>query len=254
MPANYAHYRFGKAVLESLPPQAQQDVKRFRRLYDMGLHGPDIFFYYNPFFTTAAGALGNKFHAMSGKDFFRHACAAVKTEAGRAYLYGLLSHYCLDSLAHPYVNKHAGAGEARHVEMEVEFDRYLLEADGVPAPHTHDQTGHMKLTPGECVTVAAFYGAESGAVSRSVKNMARCTRTLAWENRRLLRRLLALTNQTVIDQQMHERPNERCTELNKGLSAYYDRALKHYPLLLEQLMAHMQSGDPLGDAFEPNFG
>lgn len=254
MPANYAHYRFGKAVLPLLPPQAQQDVKRFRRLYDMGLHGPDIFFYHNPLMATQTGSLGKKFHRMSGKDFFRHACAAAKTEAGRAYLYGLLAHYCLDSLAHPYVRKHAELGEARHVEMEVEFDRYLLEADGIPSPHTYDQTAHMKLTRGECVTVAEFYGASSGAVRQSVGNMIRASKLLTLKYRRAMKRVLSLAPQAVADQQMSESPNLRCAQLNKGLQAYYNRALERYPKLLEQLISHMQNGDPLGDDFDPSFG
>lgn len=254
MPSNYAHYRFGKAVLSFLPPQAQQDVKRFRRLYDMGLHGPDIFFYHNPLFTAPAGSLGRKFHRMSGKDFFRHACATAKTEAARAYLYGLLAHYCLDSLSHPYVRKHADAGEAGHVEMEVEFDRFLLEADGVSSPHTYDQTGHMKLTRGECVTVAEFYGTSSGAVRQCVRNMVTASKLLTLKNRRLMAKVLSLAPAHVAQQQMHETQNLRCTELNKGLQAYYDRALKQYPKLLEQLLAYMQSGDPLGDDFTPDFG
>lgn len=254
MPANYAHYRFGKAILPLLPPQAQQDVKRFRRLYDMGLHGPDIFFYYNPLMATQAGSLGKKFHGMSGKDFFRHACAAAKTEAGRAYLYGLLAHYCLDSLAHPHVRKHAEAGEARHVEMEVEFDRYLLETDGIASPHTYDQTAHMKLTRGECVTVAEFYGASSGAVRQSVGNMIRASKLLTLKYRKAMRKILHFAPAAVADQQMSETPNPRCAELNKGLQAYYNRALERYPKLLEQLLAHMQTGEPLGDDFDPSFG
>lgn len=44
MPANYAHYRFGKQLLSGMCPNDRRSIQRFRRLYDMGLHGPDIFF------------------------------------------------------------------------------------------------------------------------------------------------------------------------------------------------------------------
>lgn len=254
MPTNYAHYRFGKELLPTLPAETRQVIQRFRRLYDMGLHGPDIFFYHNPFLTTATGSLGRKFHAMSGKEFFRHACAAARTEAGQAYLYGLLGHYCLDSMTHPYVNKHASAGEARHVEMETEFDRFLLEADGRIPPQQQDLSGHMKLTRGECVTVAEFYGAAPGAVLQCVRHMILSTRILTLKKRRALEKLLKLTKPSVSDLLMHETANPRCTETNKGLQVYYSRALKRYPGLLQQLLEHMQTGDPLGDDFEPNFG
>ena len=143
MPANYAHYRFGKQLLSGMCPNDRRSIQRFRRLYDMGLHGPDIFFYYNPLIKTATGQLGGVFHAQSGQEFFARVCAQAGSEAGRVYLLGLLGHYCLDSLCHPYVEKKDADGSARHVELESEFDRYLLEADGVaPAPHLRRQRPH----------------------------------------------------------------------------------------------------------------
>ena len=98
MPANYAHYRFGKQLLSGMCPNDRRSIQRFRRLYDMGLHGPDIFFYYNPLIKTATGQLGGVFHAQSGQEFFARVCAQAGSEAGRVYLLGLLGHYCLDSL------------------------------------------------------------------------------------------------------------------------------------------------------------
>ena len=53
MTANYAHYRFGKQLLPQLPADVRQCIQRFRRMYDMGLHGPDIFFYHNPLMKSA---------------------------------------------------------------------------------------------------------------------------------------------------------------------------------------------------------
>ena len=144
MPANYAHYRFGKQLLSGMCPNDRRSIQRFRRLYDMGLHGPDIFFYYNPLIKTATGQLGGVFHAQSGQEFFARVCAQAGSEAGRVYLLGLLGHYCLDSLCHPYVEKKEADGSARHVELESEFDRYLLEADGVVLPHTYDGSAHMR--------------------------------------------------------------------------------------------------------------
>ena len=79
MPANYAHYRFGKQLLSGMCPNDRRSIQRFRRLYDMGLHGPDIFFYYNPLIKTATGQLGGVFHAQSGQEFFARVCA----QAGR---------------------------------------------------------------------------------------------------------------------------------------------------------------------------
>ncbi len=256
MPANYAHYRFGKQLLPGMDAETARSIQRFRRLYDMGLHGPDFFFYYNPLIKTAAGELGHTCHAQSGQEFFANACARADTEAGRVYLYGLLAHYCLDSVCHPYVEKKDAAGEARHVELETEFDRYLLAADGQPSPHTYDGSRHMRLTRGECVTVAAFYPPATPAnVNAGVRHMAWCTRFLAGKNRKRLRSLLHITkSQTIEDQLMPEQADERWAWMDSEMLVLYNRALKRYPALLQQLNEHMRTGEALGEDFAPAFG
>ena len=105
MPANYAHYRFGIQALEQLSPDLKRPIQRFRRMYDVGLHGPDLFFYYNPLMQNSLAALARRTHALAGREFFTQACEILKknpSEAGQAYLYGLLCHYCLDSALHPW--------------------------------------------------------------------------------------------------------------------------------------------------------
>ena len=46
MPSTYAHRRFGADVLNALDPETASLVTD-RRLYDIGLHGPDVLFYYD---------------------------------------------------------------------------------------------------------------------------------------------------------------------------------------------------------------
>lgn len=255
MPASYAHYRFGKQVLSALPPEGQQCVQRFRRLFDMGLQGPDFFFYYNPVMKTAVGDLGGKFHSQSGREFFTRCAAAADTEAGRAYLYGLLGHYCLDSACHPYVGKVVEAGQARHVALESEFDRYLLEKDSLVPPHTQDVSEHIRLTRGECVTVAGFFPpATPSHVNRSVHLMGWCLRFLAGKNRKRVRRLLTRVGPSLCDSLIPEEPVEAFAMMDSELLARFNRAVRHYPELYAQLQAHLRAGEPLGEDFTPTFG
>ena len=67
MPSTYAHYRFGVVLLPTLPGDVRRTIQRFRRLFDVGLHGPDIFFHYNPFWGNPVARLGSEFHKKSGK-------------------------------------------------------------------------------------------------------------------------------------------------------------------------------------------
>lgn len=258
MPANYAHYRFGIQAVPQLSADAQRLIRRFRQLYDVGLHGPDLFFYYNPLMRTSVGALGSKFHSQSGTVFFTRICKKLQPsppEAALAYLYGLLGHYCLDSVCHPFVNATVAGGQIGHTELETEFDRFLLETDGRIPPETQNLSGHMKLTRGECVTVAEFYTPATPAnINRCVHIMSLSTRLLAGKNRKLLKTVLSAANETVAQSLMPGEPNANCAHLDGELLRLYDLALERYPILLEELTAHLHGGEPLGADFEPSFG
>lgn len=255
MPASYAHYRFGKQLLPSLPGPERQCIQHFRRMFDVGLQGPDFFFYYNPYMKTAVGDLGGKFHAMTGREVFTAACAAADTEAGRAYLYGLLGHYCLDSVCHPYVQKLADIGEAAHVPLESEFERFLLLKDKHPAPHTYDISKKLRLTRGECMTVARFYPPANGPqVAMSLKSMAFSVKFLASPNWKWREAVLKKVKPSLWEHRVPHEENPEFALYVRQLKDLYDRAAEKYPSLLAQLTAHMETGEPLGEDFAPDFG
>ena len=49
MPAVYAHYLFGKKVYKALPEAEKKMVRQGKDAFLIGLHGPDLLFYYRPF-------------------------------------------------------------------------------------------------------------------------------------------------------------------------------------------------------------
>ena len=254
MPASYAHYRFGKTVLPTLPADVQRSIHRFRRLYDVGLQGPDFFFYYNPLMSTAIGSLGGSYHQKTGTELFTSSAARLKHEAAAAYLYGLLGHYCLDSACHPFVNRVVEEGKCSHVALESEFDRYLMASDGIAEPHRKDMTPHLKLTRGECVTVADFYPpAKPGHVLRSVRHMRWCLKFLARKDRAGTRKLLNAVNPKLCDSLIPEEPVAGYERMDSELLARFNRAARHYPELLGQLTALLEKGDALGEDFTPTF-
>lgn len=256
MPSNYAHYRFGTKVIPLLPPQVQRSVRQFRRMYDMGLHGPDIFFYHNILFRDKTVMLGKKTHTLSGEEFFVQVCKRLRlepNEAALAYLYGVLAHYCLDSAAHPYVLEQIAEGKVGHAEMETEFDRFLLQLDGNRHPNTFDGSGHIALTGGECETVSHFYGTTASAVNTSVKGMAFLVRFLAMPNGNLRRFVEKCAGSKFSQHFMGRTPNKNCHGLNEPMLACYDRALEAFPAMVEALTAHMAHNAPLGELFEATF-
>lgn len=261
MPAQYAHYRFGAQLLSQLPADIRRTCQRFRQIYDMGLHGPDIFFYHNIFFTDSAVSLGRNIHRQTGEEFFTRICKRLRlepTEAGRAYLYGVLAHYCLDSLCHPFIHEHTGDGKIGHSELEKEFDRHLLVLDGKRPPHTFDFSPHMKLTPGECETVAQFYSSATPIMVRSsVQNMAAVTKFLASPQgfrRNTLNVAIKITGKKFSQQLIPRSPNRKCEHLDAPMTDLFNGALALYPVLLDQIQAHMDHNEPLGEEFQKTFG
>lgn len=261
VPANYAHYRFGVEMRKLMPGDIRRTVDRFRRLYDMGLHGPDIFFYYNPLYQTKIRELGRRFHKQSGRDFFSRACRGIRLEpsqAAEAYLYGLLIHYCLDSVCHPYVLEQDGQGLAIHAEIEAEFDRFLLEKDGKSPACAQDLSPHMQLTAGECETAAKLYsGVKAEHIQTAVRNMARITKLLAipeGTRRSILGKGMGLVSGTYTSIMVPTRENPRCGHMNEELMTLYEKAKERFPELLLQISAHLTYNAPLGEEFSANFG
>ena len=260
MPSTYAHYRFAASLLPSLPGDIRRTIQRFRRLYDVGLHGPDIFLYHNPFISNKVSALGLKFHEQTGHTFFQRVVRTVRLEgsdASLAYLYGVLTHYCLDSVCHPFVNQW-GVGVLTHSEIETEFDRFLLESDGKVPPCAQDLSPHIRLTPGECETAAKFYPPVTARqVQDSVKSMAFYTKLLSAPEdspkRAVLENGIGVAGREIRGMLMGPAPNERCSHLNPELLQLYRRAQEQFPVMLEQLQALLTYNAPLGKEFDPPF-
>ena len=257
MPSHYAHYRFGAAAIALMDPESARAVRHFRQLYDVGLHGPDIFFYRSIFLRDKASKIARDIHGESGTDFFTRVCKHLRlepTEAAAAYLCGVLAHYCLDSVVHPFVLAQTADGKIRHAELETEFDRFLLQRDGKRQPNTYDCSGHIRLTPGECAAAARFYPeASASMVSLSVKGMARWVKVLAMPNGNLRRIVESGAGEKLRQHFMGRTPNKNCAHLDEQMQALYDQALAQFPRMLDTLQAHMHHNAPLDALFEPTF-
>lgn len=258
MPATYAHYRFGAAMLGRMPADLRRTAKRHRRLFDVGLHGPDLFFYYRPVCPNRITALGSKFHRQTGREFFTRVCRSLRLEPsdpGQAYLYGALCHYVLDSYCHPMILE-ASADGLGHVRIETEFDRYLMELDGKESKD--NLTAHIMLTPEEWPVVSRFYpGTEARHIRDSVKGMAAIRRVLEMPDgplRSALTKTMSAGSGAFRDMLPLPEPDPACQKRNTLLFERYEQAAKAFPDMLVQLGAHLTYNAPLGEGFHPIFG
>ena len=258
MPTTYAHYRFGAEMLRSMPADVRGTAKRHRQLFDVGLHGPDLFFFYRPVFPGKVRRLGRKFHLQTGREFFSRACRNLRpepSEGGQAYLYGVLCHYTLDALCHPLVVQADREGTARHMQIETELDRFLMERDGIRETHL---AATMTLSDQACETVARFYpGADQRIIRESVRSMAKIRGILEMRSepaRRTLHKALAAGSETFRDMIPRESPDPQCALWNEPLWERYRQAAEAFPDMLLRLTALLTYNAPLGEKFDPVFG
>jgi hypothetical protein len=164
MPAVYAHYLFGKKVFRGLPKKEKQLIREERDAYLLGLHGPDLLFYYYPICKNRINQQGVRLHKELAADFFDLGHTIYEKEKDRtlrAYLYGYLCHFILDSECHPYVQYYMEEKHLGHLEIETELDRYLMKQQGldplkdipvkhlISTAHTREQIAKLyeKITP-----------------------------------------------------------------------------------------------------------
>ena len=73
MPSTYAHYIFGQQIRGRLSGYERKVIDKYPELFNIGLHGPDILFYYRPLGKNKVNQLGSRMHSESGAKFFVHA-------------------------------------------------------------------------------------------------------------------------------------------------------------------------------------
>ena len=175
MPTTYTHYRFGKDVLLNLPDQLRKTAEDKRELFDIGLHGPDILFYYYPVCYNHVNQTGVKLHKKPAYDFFEHAAKIINKKkhnvSGEAYIFGFICHYALDSVCHKYIEKIIEVSGIGHSEIEMELDRRLMEKDGLD-PLTYVPVHHILPLKKSAYVIAPFFeGIKPEEVLQSLKGM-----------------------------------------------------------------------------------
>lgn len=160
MPSLYAHYTFGQRVRKLLPEEMQVCISMFEDQYNLGLQGPDVLFFYRPLKMNGVRYLGHKIHKKPVACYFRKMIPEAK-EAGlysaeTAYLLGFLCHFMLDSRVHPYVNRNILETGIKHVDMEGEFEKYLMYRDWY-RPEEYPVWKHVPVTDSIFDTLHRMY-------------------------------------------------------------------------------------------------
>ena len=263
MPSTYAHRRFGADVLALLPDGLRATLEQHRELYDIGLHGPDLMFYYKALQSNPVNRLGNAMHEQPGRVFFERARGVVRQakdrDAALAYALGFVCHFALDSTCHPYVERYTRESGVSHCEIETEFDNQLMREDGLDLMHFFT-AGHIRPNREFAKIIAPFYEGISEQVALdSLKGMISVHRLLQASNP--VKRWVVLAGMKVVGKydMLHglvadPQPNPKCVESGKRLEGLYAQALPLAETLILEFVAKLDTDQPLSKAFDHTFG
>ena len=244
MPTTYAHDLFGKKVYRKLPKEMKEIIRRNGDLYRIGLHGPDILFYYmvsqNP-----VSRFGVQMHKEKAKAFFEEGMQQVRETGDEqllSYLLGFGCHYLLDSTCHPFVDEMAESGVVSHTILEKEFDRMLMEETG-KNPYIY--------RPSDCIVPKYAYAqvihqaiplVRTGNICISLHMMKFLTNLMVCNDggkrREKIKRILSLGGKNVqklIEHFMTKEPIPGCEIPLAKLEKLFDEAVEEAPAHLEKL-------------------
>ena len=245
MPSTYAHYRFGQDVLKALPDQYKKVLLQEADLFNIGLHGPDLLFYYKPFSHHPLHAEGGRMHRLTGRQYFTEAGKIYLNRGPRkadyAYLCGFLCHFALDRACHGYINALADRGEVSHAEIESELDRILLKEDGAD-PVRRNLAAHIHASRRAARVISAYFpGASEKEILRGIRSLWEFNLLLTLPGhlgyRRVDRLLQKLPSYSFIHGHMiNLDPNPLCDRSNSDLRQKYEGAVSDAVLLIRSFL------------------
>ncbi len=144
MPGFTTHYLFGVQNCRQLEHKENcalllESIRRHKTVFQLGLQGPDIFFYHLPSQLKAVRP-GSVAHTRWTGNFLSCLIEAPvffykkeEKQTAQAYAAGFIGHYVLDTQMHPYVYDRTGMGDilkkkgyADHIALESDIDAALL--------------------------------------------------------------------------------------------------------------------------------
>lgn len=173
MPGFTTHYILGMKAYNDLPHnQLKYVIAKYRWLYQLGLQGPDIFFYNLPVLRHRDHRnIGSYMHEHHIQDFFRcylknmsEITSRQQREECLAYFCGYLCHYIGDSICHPYVYGRIGydaksptmQAHGLHAALENDLDALLLMKYKKKKPSQFNQAATICLNGMEIQFISRF--------------------------------------------------------------------------------------------------
>jgi len=262
MPATYAHYTFGGLVLDNLDNDVKKLISENLNLFNIGLHGPDILFYFKPLSSNPINKIGHELHSLTANSFFENAKQVINEcpdpEAACAYIVGFICHFMLDSECHPYVREKE-TNIITHSEIETEFER-LLMIKNKKEPLSFNPTAHIIPNLKNAKCISWFYkGITYKEIFKALKSLKSYLKVLVapgYLKRSIIITVLRLSGnyENMIGLIMNYEENPTCTEISNNLYDLYTKAILPTTNLINEYFKNIKSSQPINKRFNRNFG
>jgi len=256
-----------------LPRSIRESIVKNRQMFDIGIHGPDILFYIFSPFKGYVRNTGTGLHKQPGRDFFVHAKEVISNSsdsaAARAYIYGFITHFVLDSECHKYVEKMIEESKVCHNEIETEFDAYLLKQEK-RKPLAVDRTKHLHPSFKNAQIIAPFFNDLNIKTMPSKDNVLKAITPLDIKRTIMAQILIHKIISVKTDRQrkvlyfitrfrkdgedirgliINEPPNPKCAHYNEILKKIYSAAIPLAVSLIMQYQKYLLQDEELSVRF-----
>lgn len=261
MPTTYAHWRFGDKCIRMLPDDLQNIILNNRAIFDYGVHGPDIFFYYNCLKHNEVNRYGSAMHDIPYKDTLAQIKENFKKTENKdmalSYLLGFTCHFTLDSYCHGFIEKVDETMPYSHGKIESQFDRYLLIKDGFnPVTKSVTDMFHPDKKMAKVIS-GLFNKFDEDIIYKTLKDQKLYLNLL--KDNSDIKRFFLTTAMDIAkvpsfkDLLITKENVEELKPVNIRLNKYFDMALKHYPVLADSLIGYLSDKNELNSYFKHNF-
>ena len=261
MPTTYAHWRFGDKCIRMLPDDLQNIILNNRAIFYYGVHGPDIFFYYNCLKYNEVNRYGSAMHDIPYKDTLAQIKENFKKTENKdmalSYLLGFTCHFTLDSYCHGFIEKVDETMPYSHGIIESQFDRYLLIKDGFnPVTKSVTDMFHPDKKMAKVIS-GLFNKFDEDIIYKTLKDQKLYLNLL--KDNSDIKRFFLTTAMDIAkvpsfkDLLITKENVEELKPINIRLNKYFDMALKHYPVLADSLIGYLSDKNELNTYFKHNF-
>lgn len=132
MPALFTHYKLGQDVLKNTNKIIKKDIEDNIEYYNMFNQGWDNLYYHFPKWNYYKH-IGYISHKENVSKFFYNAIKYIHDnhlENNSKYtnlIYGILNHYTMDTIIHPFVNYQVKNLDITHTKIEFMIDSYIRD-------------------------------------------------------------------------------------------------------------------------------